>query len=101
MYDARLNPEAPPSPEHVAIHRKDYRPPDYWVSDVALDFALDPDRTRVKAMLKVARNGTHDRALRLAGGGLQPLVVRIDGAEARWSMAGDDLLVEVDGDDAT
>ena len=36
MSDARLNPEAPPSPEHVAIHRKDYRPPDFRVSEVEL-----------------------------------------------------------------
>ena len=38
MSDARLNPEAPPSPEHVAIYRKDYRPPDWLVPEVALDF---------------------------------------------------------------
>ncbi len=67
MYDARLNPEAPPSPEHVALYRKDYRAPDFWVSEVALDLALDPARTIVKAVLKVERNGTHDRPLRLAG----------------------------------
>ncbi len=101
MFDARLNPEAPPSPEHVAILRKDYRPPDYMLSEVALDFALDPERTRVKAVLKVERNGAHDRPLRLAGDGLRPLAVRLDGQDARWSMAGDDLLVEIDGDRAT
>ncbi|MDQ3145229.1 MAG: aminopeptidase N, partial [Pseudomonadota bacterium] len=101
MYDARLNPEAPPSPEHVAIHRQDYCPPDYWVSEVALDFSLDPARTRVKAALKVERNGDHDRPLRMAGEELAPLTVRVDGAEAKWSMEGDTLVVPIAGDSAT
>ena len=59
--DARLNPEAPPSPEHVAIHRKDYRPPDWLVPTIALDFALDPSGTRVRATLAVTRSEAHDR----------------------------------------
>ena len=100
MYDARLNPEAPPSPEHVAIHRKDYRPPDFRVSEVALDFELDPERTRVKSRLAVQRNGDHDRVLRLAGDELRPLAVRVDGKDARWKMDGDELLVEIEGDSA-
>jgi len=101
MFDARLNPEAPPSPAHVAIHRKDYRPPDYWVSEVALDFALDPARTRVRALLKVERNGDHDRPLRLAGDELVPLSVSVDGGEARWKMDGETLVIVIDGDAAT
>jgi len=101
MFDARLNPEAPPSPSHVATHRKDYRPPDFWVSEIALDFALDPARTRVKAVLKVARNGGHDRPLRLAGDELIPLSVSVDGADARWKMDGHTLVVDLDGDAAT
>ena len=100
MSDARLNPEAPPSPEHVAIHRKDYRPPDFRVSEVALDFELDPERTRVKSRLAVQRNGDHDRVLRLAGDELRPLAVRVDGKDARWKMDGDELLVEIEGDSA-
>ena len=42
MSDVMLNPEAPTSPEHVAIYRKDYRPPDWLVPEVALEFELDP-----------------------------------------------------------
>ena len=101
MSDARLKPEAPPSPEHVAIHRKDYRPPDFMVSEVALDFALDPERTRVKSRLIVQRSGDHDRALLLTGDELRPLAVRVDGKDARWKMDGDELLVELDSDSAT
>ena len=101
MYDARLNPEAPPSPEHVAFYRKDYRAPDFWVSEVALDLALDPARTIVKAALKVQRNGAHDRPLRLAGSDLELVSVMADGEAARWTMQGDDLVIEIDGDAAT
>ena len=99
--DARLNPEAPPSPEHVAIYRKDYRAPDWWVPEVALDFELAEDRTRVRATLKVQRNGNHDRPLRLAGDELRPLAVKVDGEVARWTMDGDTLVIEVAGVHAT
>ena len=101
MYDARLNPEAPPAPEHVARYRKDYRAPDFWVSEVALDLGLDPARTIVKAALKVQRNGDHDRPLRLAGGELDLIAVSMDGGPARWSMDGSTLVIEIDGDAAT
>ena len=64
MYDARLNPEAPHSPSHVAIYRKDYRAPDYWVSEVALDLALDPERAarlhpndRVRIIRAIEKHG--------------------------------------------
>ena len=99
--DARLNPEAPPSPEHVAIYRKDYRAPDWWVPEVALDFELAEERTRVRATLKVQRNGNHDRPLRLAGDELRPLAVKVVGEVARWTMDGDTLVIEVAGAHAT
>ncbi len=98
--DARLNPETPASPVHVATFRKDYRPPDYWVREVELDVALDPSTTRVRSTLTVERNGAHDRPLRLAGDGLVALSVSVDGGAARWSMDGDDLVVEIDRDTA-
>ena len=53
----RIAPEAPPAPTHVAIRREDYRPPDWLVPEIRLDFDLDADRTRVRATLKVERNG--------------------------------------------
>ena len=101
MSDARMNPEAPPSPTHTAILRTDYRPPDWLVPEVALDFALDPAATRVRATLTVERNGAHDRPLRLAGDGRGPLAVKVDGEDAAWSMDGPMLVVEIAGDRAT
>ena len=95
--DARLNPEAPASPEHVATFRKDYRAPDYWVREVELEVDLDPARTRVRGMLSVERNGAHDRPLRLAGDGLTPLAVRVDGGDASWRMDGGTLVIAIDG----
>ena len=101
MSDARMNPEAPPSPTHTAILRTDYRPPDWLVPEVALDFALDPAATRVRATLTVERNGAHDRPLRLAGDGRGPLAVTVDGEDSAWSMDGSMLVVEIAGDRAT
>ena len=86
---------------HNAIRREDYRPPDWLVPEIELEFELDPDRTRVRATLGVTRNGAHDRPLRLEGDELTPLSVKVDGGEARWSMDGPTLVVPVDGDSAT
>jgi aminopeptidase N len=97
MSDARLNPESPPSPEHVATYRKDYRPPDWLVPEVSLDVRLDPERTIVRATLRVERNGEHDRPLRLAGSQLELLMV----AGGDWSMNGGTLVIAIDGDRAT
>ena len=97
MSDARLNPEAPPPPEHVAVYRKDYRPPDWLVPEIALDVTLDAERTIVRAILHVERNGSHDRPLRLAGGELE--LMRAAGGD--WRMEGEDLVIAIDGDRAT
>ena len=101
MSDVLDLPEAPAAPEHVAIYRKDYQPPDWLVPDVALEFDLDPERTRVRSTLNVKRNGMHDRPLRLAGDGLRPLNVRVDRCEARWTLDGDVLEIELSADAAT
>nr|WP_294848502.1 aminopeptidase N [uncultured Sphingomonas sp.] len=101
MADARMNPEAPPSPEHVTIFRKDYQEPDWWVPEVTLDVALDPATSRVRSDLNVRRNGRHDRPLRLAGDGLKPLSVKVNGRDARWTMDGDTLVIELADDGAT
>jgi aminopeptidase N len=98
--DARTNPEAPPSPEHATVFRKDYRPPEWLVPEVALDLALDPAATRVVATLKVRRNGEHDRPLVLAGDGIEPVAVRVDGADADWRMDGANLVIALPGDRA-
>ncbi|MGE5337279.1 MAG: aminopeptidase N, partial [Gemmatimonadota bacterium] len=41
--------------QSVTIRRADYRPPDFLVDSVALEFDLDPQLTRVTATLQVRR----------------------------------------------
>ncbi|WP_309662453.1 aminopeptidase N [Sphingomonas sp.] len=99
--DARTLPEDLIPPQHNATRREDYRPPDWLVPEIALDFALDAAATRVRATLTVTRNGAHDRPLRLDGDGLATLNVSVDGGGARWSMDGPALVIAIDGDRAT
>src|SRR3546814_2464325 len=79
------------------VRRQDYRPPDWLVPDITLDFALDAAATRVHATLSVTRNGDHDRPLRLDGDGLLPLQIRVDGAilaADQWSLDGGTLTID-------
>jgi aminopeptidase N len=70
-------------PESPRPHRlKDYRPPAYLVDHVDLDVALDPERTEVKARLKVRRNpaaGAAGKALVLDGEQLALTHIALDG----------------------
>jgi aminopeptidase N len=88
MADIRTATQTP-----MITRREDYRPPDWLVPKIALDFDLDPASTRVRATLNVERSGAHDRPLVLNGDGLMPLSVRVDGADAEWRMEGSDLVI--------
>ena len=101
MADVRVNAEAPQSPTHVETRREDYRPPDWLVPQISLDFDLDPKATRVRATLNVERNGEHGRPLRLEGDGIAPLAVRVDGAGFEWRMDGPTLVLDLEDDRAT
>ncbi|MEO5773418.1 MAG: aminopeptidase N [Sphingomicrobium sp.] len=101
MADARTVPQEPAAPAHQETRRQDYRPPDWLVPDIALNFALGNDKTKVQARLVVERNpaGSPDAPLRLNGDELQPLAVWIDGVQSGdWTMQGGDLLIVLDGD---
>src|SRR5881397_2578656 len=99
--DGQTAPEAPPSPTHVAVRREDYRPPDWLVPEIRLDFALDPQRTLVRATLSVQRNGDHERPLKLDGSELKLLAVRVDGVDGKWRLEDPNLLIELPGSQAT
>ncbi len=99
------NPEtadAAPPPQHPqVIRREDYRPPDWLVPDVALDFALGVDETRVTSRLSVRRNpeGSGEPTIRLNGDGLAAQSVKVDGQPVDdWRMDGRDLLIDLPGD---
>ena len=70
MLDAQNAAAAP-----AAIRREDYRPPDWLVPEIALDFdARCRARPSSARRLEVdARNGADDRPLRLDGDGTAPL----------------------------
>jgi aminopeptidase N len=81
--------------------REDYRPPSWLVPEVSLDFALGLERTRIRAVLQVAKNPIGDRnpAIRLNGDGLRPLEVLVDGVAVNsWSMDGGDLLITLESE---
>lgn len=97
MNDLSSAPVAPPP----VIHRADYRPPEWLVPEIALDFALSLNATRVKSALKVRRNpaGSGTSQLRLNGDGLEAKAVTVDGhPHNAWHMDGADLVVELPGD---
>jgi aminopeptidase N len=73
MLDAQNAPAAP-----SLIRREDYRPPDFLVHEVRLDFSLAPEATIVTATLHLERNGVHDRPLVLDGDELELMGVSID-----------------------
>ena len=99
--DAETAPEAPPSPTHVTIRREDYRAPDWLVPEISLQFDLGIETTRVRATLKVERNGEHDRPLRLDGSELELVSVSIDGKLVEHRMDGPALVLNISGDRAT
>src|SRR5215218_11121308 len=101
LADAETAPEAPPSPTHTTIRREDYRPPDWLVPEISLDFDLGTETTRVKAVLTVERNGSHDRPVRLDGDELELVSLLVDGQPGEHRMDGAELVIEVSGARAT
>src|SRR4051794_20960855 len=95
MPDVRTNPAAPP-----AIRREDYRPPDWLVPDIALDFDLGAERTRVRSRLAVRRNGAHGRPLVLNAEALTLLSVKVDGAPVEAALESGLLTIPVAADEA-
>ncbi|MCA1956512.1 aminopeptidase N [Zymomonas sp.] len=84
----------------VVIHRHAYRPPDWLVPTIALDFALDPKKTRVKARLQVKRNGDHNRPLKLDGNNQKLLAFSVDGqdAQSQVKQEKDGLVIALEGE---
>ena len=62
----------------VAKRREDYRAPEFTITDIALDFTLDPSATKVVSELKVKRQGAANAPLKLDGEHMQLLEVAID-----------------------
>lgn len=63
--------------EPRAIALADYRPPDYRIFEIALDFVLEAETTRVRATSKIIRIGAGP--LKLNGEQLKLVWLKIDG----------------------
>ncbi len=95
MPDIAASPAAP----HVT-RREDYKPPEWLVPDLALDFTLGATQTLVRARLDVVRNGEHKAPLRLDASGLHILDVRLDGEKVNYWFENDVIRIPVPGDSA-
>ncbi|HEX5057093.1 MAG TPA: aminopeptidase N [Gammaproteobacteria bacterium] len=64
-----------------AVFLKDYKPPAFWVETVDLEFDLEPERTRVRSVMKIRRGPDTPpaTALELDGAELELLSVMLDG----------------------
>ncbi|MEA3061763.1 MAG: aminopeptidase [Sphingomonadales bacterium] len=97
MVDALHAAAAPPAP----VRREDYRPPDWLVPHIALEFELGAETTRVRSRLTVERSGDHDRPLRLNAEELELLSVKVDGAAVEYEYDDEFLVIALAGAAAT
>ncbi len=89
------------APAHPTIRREDYRPPEWLVPQVRLDFDLSLNATEVAAQLEVTRNGAHSEPLRLDVDGTWPERLTVDGTPVEVARGADHVLVPIAGDHAT
>ncbi|TCP92218.1 aminopeptidase N [Cricetibacter osteomyelitidis] len=64
-----------------AKYRKDYKTPDFTITDIFLDFQLDPKRTVVTSQTKVKRLNSEATVLRLDGHGFQFSSIKLNGQD--------------------
>ncbi len=82
------------NPTPVTVYLKDYRPPEYLITRVELDFDLRDGTTTVTATLALARNSdTLSNALTLHGDGLMLRHIELDGR----ALSTHEYLVTPDG----
>ena len=67
------------SKQPTATHLADYRPPDYRITAVTLEFDLDETETRVRSRLEIVRDGPAGTPLVLDGEDLALASISIDG----------------------
>ena len=96
-----ISTEALAAPQHPTIRREDYRPPEWLVPKVSLDFDLSLTATRVEATLEVTRGGAHAEPLRLDVDGAWPEGLTVDGAPVEVMRGDDHVLVPIASDAAT
>ena len=79
-----------------AKYRKDYRAPDFTITDIYLDFQLDPNRTFVTSTLTVERKNNEATHLRLDGHSFDFLSLKLNGeAFDRFEKDNESLTIDV------
>ncbi|MBK4716303.1 MULTISPECIES: aminopeptidase N [Tenebrionibacter/Tenebrionicola group] len=76
-----------------AKYRRDYTAPEFTITDIDLTFELDAARTTVTAISRVQRQGSHPAALRLDGGELKLIALKVDDRDWRDYRLQDGALV--------
>jgi len=79
-----------------AKHLKDYSAPNYFIDSIDLDFDLNDTKTKVVAINKVRRSGSHNDPLILDGVDLTLLSVAIDGHNIDHYLVKDNQLIITD-----
>jgi len=100
MLDIQKTDTAIPANEPTTIRREDYRPPDWFVPEIDLDFQLDLTRTIVRSKLDVrlSKSAKHHAPLILNGDDIAPVSVKVDGANWKdWKLVGGDLELQLTG----
>src|SRR3954463_14667916 len=82
------------------IRREDYRPPEWLVPSIELEFELGAEKTRGRSRLSVRRNGSHDAPLKLDAQGLVLVEAMLDGAPVTPAYENDTIIVPIAGDEA-
>jgi len=83
--------------EPRAVRLKDYHPPDYRVREIALDFVLEPEATRVKARMQLERLATAPAPLVLNGEKLKLIAIALDGralTSGEYGLDADTLTIQ-------
>ncbi|MBY6223368.1 aminopeptidase N [Ferrimonas balearica] len=87
-----------------AKFRKDYRAPEYTISELELAFQLEPNHTVVTATSQVQRQDAKARELVLDGEALTLVSVQVDGevlSQDRYREVDGQLVIALDQDQAT
>src|SRR5437879_1594727 len=94
-HGALVMPDASPDTPPQATRLADYRPPDFLIDSVALEFDLGDTDTRVRSHLRLRRNpaAIANAPLRLDGDELQLVAISLDGA----LLGPSDYHLEADG----
>ncbi|QJB68746.1 aminopeptidase N [Parasphingorhabdus halotolerans] len=100
MLDIQTTDAAIPATDPATIRREDYRPPDWFIPEIELDFQLGLERTVVRSKLDVRRSKSakYDAPLILNGDDLLPVNVLVDGKKwNEWKLEEGNLTLPLTG----